>query len=601
MTMKLTKFKKYIISLAALLIAVAAMTACSSENTIADEPIVKPDAPKTYTMTVQATKEGAAATTRALGFNGTALDATWTAGDKVTVMKYTTSYVGDEWKIVGQLSATNVSADGHSCTLTGDLDATMMAAAGYLTAGDKLRLVFPGGTLSDSYSMSYTGQDGKLSKIATNYDYCSTPSDPSTAVQVTAVSGNSITTSNATFTNNQAIVRFTLTDKNGNAIEPTSLTISAKDGTSEELIISERLTGTSTSPGTGVLIITPDGTTNEVYVALRGFSNKNISLKAVTASNEYSYTKMGVTFTDGKYYTISVKMKNDLVDLGGLTDDYIAQDGDILTGTLPSGIHLSIAAGVTVTLKDVIISDDSQAGITCLGNANIILSGTNMNSVTSTANEYPGIQAAHNGTGSGDEYTLTISGSGSLTATGGSDAAGIGSGKDGSCGNITINGGTVTATGGSDAAGIGSGNSGSCGNIEISDGTVTAKGGSQGAGIGSGHSQATCGDITISGGTVIATGGSGAAGIGSGSSADACGNITITENIVNVTATKGSVFPEMETNYCIGLGANSTDIGTITIDGTTEWTAGTPTEHLKWGDGENASSTTWTLTPKTTN
>ena len=60
--MTMTKYLKPIQTLAALLIAVAAMTACSSENTITDETIITPDAPKTYTMTVQASKGDAATT-----------------------------------------------------------------------------------------------------------------------------------------------------------------------------------------------------------------------------------------------------------------------------------------------------------------------------------------------------------------------------------------------------------------------------------------------------------------------------------------------------------------------------------------------------------
>ena len=82
-------------------------------------------------------------------------------------------------------------------------------------------------------------------------------------------------------------------------------------------------------------------------------------------------------------------------------------------------------------------------------------------------------------------------------------AAGIGSGGgDGtSCGNITISGGIVTATGGEDGAGIGSGSDGNelrpqCANITISGGTVTAIGNENGAAIGTGM-RGKCGDITI--------------------------------------------------------------------------------------------------------
>ena len=49
-------------SLGALMIVSAALTACTSEDNIVNDQPVNPTAPKTYTMTIQATKGGAAAT-----------------------------------------------------------------------------------------------------------------------------------------------------------------------------------------------------------------------------------------------------------------------------------------------------------------------------------------------------------------------------------------------------------------------------------------------------------------------------------------------------------------------------------------------------------
>jgi hypothetical protein len=73
--------------------------------------------------------------------------------------------------------------------------------------------------------------------------------------------------------------------------------------------------------------------------------------------------------------------------------------------------------------------------------------------------------------------------------------------------------------GGDYAAGIGSGESASYGVIDISGGTVTATGGKCAAGIGGGSSNGASGSITITSGVtqVIATKGSGAPNsIGSG-------------------------------------------------------------------------------------
>ena len=242
-------------------------------------------------------------------------------------------------------------------------------------------------------------------------------------------------------------------------------------------------------------------------------------------------------------------------DLEMLPIDYTAKSGDELTGKLNRNLKLSIANGALVYLNNVTISANNSAGITCLGEAEIFLIGTN--NVKTTANNYPAVQVAD------DVFqTLTINGNdGSLTATGGTYAAGIGSGNNGKCGNITIRGGTITATG-KGAAGIGSGYNGKCGDITISGGTVTATGDKNAAGIGSGNG-GSCLNISISGGTVTATGGDYAAGIGSGGGST-CGNITITTGVTKVTATKGS-----NAHYSIGK-SNDKDstCGTITIGGT---------------------------------
>ena len=131
---------------------------------------------------------------------------------------------------------------------------------------------------------------------------------------------------------------------------------------------------------------------------------------------------------------------------------------------------------------------------------------------------------------------------GSLTATGGESAAGIGGGNA-NAGQVTITGGNITATGGYGSAGIGGGygqispnpNAGD-GDITISGGTIKAAGGTFGAGIGGGY----IGDahVTITGDATVeeVQGGEGAAGIGSGAYAS-IGEVEISGNakIDNVT------------------------------------------------------------------
>ena len=114
--------------------------------------------------------------------------------------------------------------------------------------------------------------------------------------------------------------------------------------------------------------------------------------------------------------------------------------------------------------------------------------------------------------------TLTISGEGSLKATGG-EGAGIGasSRRNGSLGTIVIDGGNIEAYGGEMAAGIGGSAEGGSGTIIINDGTVYAKGGHGsyykdiqnvygGAGIGGG-ANGYVDLIEINGGNVTAYGG----------------------------------------------------------------------------------------------
>ena len=246
------------------------------------------------------------------------------------------------------------------------------------------------------------------------------------------------------------------------------------------------------------------------------------------------------------------------LDLATVTEATTVEDGYTLTGTLGANVMISIADGATVMLDGVTINGYNSnsckwAGITCLGDATIILSGTNK--VKGFYDEYPGIYVPQN-------KTVTIDGSGSLTASSKGYACGIGGGDNKSCGNIVIAGGTITATGGYNSAGIGGGNSGSCGDISITGGTVNAKGGEGGAGIGNGDG-GSCGNISITGGTINATGGNQAAGIGGGYGGS-CGTVTITNGVTSVTATKGK-----SAQHSIGVGSGNGTCGTVTIGGAT--------------------------------
>ena len=201
------------------------------------------------------------------------------------------------------------------------------------------------------------------------------------------------------------------------------------------------------------------------------------------------------TLDEGKIYNVSRHWTGTVfsktIDLATIAHHLLVGSGMTLTGKLATPVKISIANGATVTLAGVTIDEEDSweynwAGLTCLGNANIVLNGEN--TVTTFSDDYPGIQAGPEGT------KLTISGSGKLTAKGKNNGAGIGGGIL-NCGDITISGGTVTASSLS-GAGIGSGYIGTCGAITITGCTVTATNNEKGAAIGCGE-DGHCGDITI--------------------------------------------------------------------------------------------------------
>ncbi|MBR5906523.1 MAG: hypothetical protein IKZ51_08760 [Bacteroidales bacterium] len=537
----------------AIIMMAAALAACVQieQPEVVEEPevIEEPETVQTYTLTVEATKGGDDAS-KALTLVGKTLNATWAEGESVTVYNKTTDEL-----LGGSLVAQEA---GTSTTLKGSLTSTKGISNGHV-----LTLKF--------LSPSYASQNGTLEYIAANCDYAEA------TVTVSDASTPSITTTDASFTNQQAIVKFTLKKKadNSNLEIPAATALTVSDGTNN-------------------YTVTPASATNELFVAIPATSTVNLS--TTIGGIGYSYEKTSAGLLASKYYEITVKMVRGTVYLSQVTGDTVLLNGDVVTGTFQEYYQprkISIADGATVTLDGVDINSSgwpsgNYAGLTCLGDATIILKNGTTNIVKGFSTSYPGVfipsshtltiqgtgtlnassndssYAAGIGGGSGIPCGNIIINSGTITATCGSyHSAGIGSGDESSCGDITINGGTVTATGGSYGAGIGSGfNGSSCGDIIISGGTVRATGGESGAGIGSGGYSSSCGAITISGGTVEATGGRNAAGIGGGEYSP-CSAITIKNTVTSVTATKG----EYAYNS-IGKGYEYGDCGTVTIGGT---------------------------------
>lgn len=186
----------------------------------------------------------------------------------------------------------------------------------------------------------------------------------------------------------------------------------------------------------------------------------------------------------------------------------------------------------TVTIENVNIdaSKDGKAAMAVQGKGDTTVKLKGDNTLKS-GKSHAGVEK--NDSTSNGKLTITAdSTQDSLVASGGSNAAGIGSsgGKQGTS-KLAIEGGTITATGGLYGAGIGGGWSGKA-EVTITGNAVIkkAQGNYNGAGIGGGGAKGT---VTISGNAVIenAIGGMcerGGAGIGGGGWN--VGDVTISEN-----------------------------------------------------------------------
>ena len=401
--------------------------------------------------------------------------------------------------------------------------------------------------------------------------------------------------SDVTFENVGSLFRqeLSFTDKNGDPVTPTlsSFVISMEDNkTIKEYYPLARDTDLrySRDPLTmEPLDLSDDG---NIYFAMMFVDDNRNETLYFTAEDEdgnvYTASKAAPAggFENGKYYygSMSLTWQKCMVDLSQLNDNYVAQDGDWLFGTLAGDYKISVADGATVTLSGITINggndwDTNWAGITCEGDATLVLADGTENLVRPFCEIKAAISVPAG-------KTLTIQGSGSLTADAlsvNSNGAAIGGNAACNAGNIVITGAVNVTAVSRNGAGIGTGltEAGShisCGDITINTtGTVTATGGDRAAGIGAAEAvnstRNDCGNILISRGTIVATGGNNAAGIGTGRSADIngskCGNITIEDTVTSVTATQG-LYADVDS---IGMSSGGLCAGTITIGGTIYW------------------------------
>ncbi len=292
-----TTMKKFITdikTLAALLIAGAAFSACSSDdNTIDNQPTTGK-----YTLTVRATKSDDAAAVKAnaatralsLSLDGSTLSASWAEGEKVIVYKTGESmFPGTPGMpvLIGTLEPTDIN--GTDCTLTGDIDLDKAPEV-----NETLQLVFPGSRGTEDGAGS-VAQDGTLATIQNYFDRAHAE------VTVTSVNGTNVAATAATFENEKAIVKFVLKN-GGDVIIPTSVSVTLTHSgyTPDEPVTFSDFASTYTANG------------GCFFYAISGLSGGNfsgdIALEATDGTYNYSYSKSDVNFTAGKYYEITVKM-----------------------------------------------------------------------------------------------------------------------------------------------------------------------------------------------------------------------------------------------------------------------------------------------------
>lgn len=245
------------ISLAAAIMVAACFTACEkvevSTGDVVPEEIVTP----AITMSVNATKVGE---TKALSDNGSAITSTWTQGDEVEVWTSdgtTTKY--------GTITAQN---SGPSTRLSGTLNSTPSDSESLL-----LKYLSP----------NYSTQDGTLTGSATSIDKVC---DYATATVTATVAGGSVTTNDAAFTSQQAILKLNLID-------------GSVDITSDVRQLTVTLGGQT---------VTVDRTpaAGPVYVAVPAASG---SIVFYAAKGKYLYTKsVSKTLTAGHLYPVNLSM-----------------------------------------------------------------------------------------------------------------------------------------------------------------------------------------------------------------------------------------------------------------------------------------------------
>lgn len=302
---------------AALFITSAALTGCSSELQVETQQIATDAQPQTWHVSIGAEK-GSGDITRTITANTeeTSLSTTWLTTERVFVYDAAGTLVSSTDGLV----PSNLTNNDKTAVLTGDL-----TKDGGFQVNDVLTLYY----LKKKDESTYTGQDGTLGKIASDYDF-STATVTVTAVDASKnLLGTTAATGENAFQRKQAITKFIL-KWNGSEVDASQLQISATG-------LKTNLDGT-----TGNLTVTPPNSTatSKFFVAMSNgeTTSQTYTFTATIGGNSYTATK-SVKLDDGKYY---------------YTDIALAKPASLLTITFDptSATYDGSQMSPTVTVKD---------------------------------------------------------------------------------------------------------------------------------------------------------------------------------------------------------------------------------------------------------
>lgn len=354
-----------IFALTALLMAGAAFAACSSDDNSIEQS-ANPTAPKTYTLTVNASKGDAS--TRALALDGTKLVAKWAEGDELSVFKAEDRTGCTAGNLLGTISpvAGSISANGDQATFTGTLTGTV-------SNGDKLMLVY------HSAAFAITGFEGQAGTLAS-----ASALDCATAKVTASVSGSDITISetSATFTTHTAMLKLTLTTDGTTTINPTSLKMSMSAGgvTLKEFTFTPT-DATYTANGNGVLYFALPSVDDVIAglalesktVTKEQLAAATITYTATVGDDTYIATKTnGYTFAAGKYYAGTLTMTKLTKVTWNSTNVFIKDNQrDMLKGNHPTPLtyeDITISfSGTSVSSFTPYERSGGKARLTCYG------------------------------------------------------------------------------------------------------------------------------------------------------------------------------------------------------------------------------------------